>query len=363
MVRMKKSIDLQDAENLSSWYEKNKRELPWRDTGNPYDVWLSEIMLQQTRIEAVKPKFLLFKKELPSIEDLSEVDQDRLMRLWEGMGYYSRARNLKKCAEILVKDYEGKLPSDFKVLKKLPGIGPYTAGAIASIAYGKAVPAVDGNVMRVLARYLEITDDIRDPKTRKSFEEIISGLFQQRNDSSFVRSFNQGLMELGEVICVPNGSPHCKECPWQNACKAHLHQDTGQIPYRSSLKKRKIIERTLFILRDGNQFLLRKRDEKGLLAGLYEFPGIDRKLNQTEVIREVEKYGIVPVHVKRLPDSKHIFTHLEWHMTAYEIQTEEIENLKDDRCILADKKELSSLAIPSAFHTYIEWYSLRDGSE
>lgn len=360
MIRMKKSIDLQDAEKLASWYEKNKRELPWRDTGNSYDVWLSEIMLQQTRIEAVKPKFALFKKELPSIQDLADVDEDRLMRLWEGMGYYSRARNLKKCAETLVRDYEGRLPSDYEVLKKLPGIGPYTAGAIASIAYGKAVPAVDGNVMRVLARYLEIRDDIRDPKTKKSFEEIISDLFQKKNDPSFVRNFNQGLMELGEVICVPNGAPHCEDCPWKSVCKAHLHHNTDQIPYRSALKKRKIIERTLFILRDGNQFLLRKREDKGLLAGLYEFPGIDRKLNQSEVIHEVEKHGMIPLHVKRLPDSKHIFTHLEWHMSAYEIQTEEIEQLRDDSCILADKKELSSLAIPSAFHTYTDWYSLRD---
>lgn len=360
MNRMNRNINVEDARNLASWYEKNKRELPWRDTGNPYDVWISEIMLQQTRIEAVKPKFVLFRNELPDIQSLAEVDEDRLMRLWEGMGYYSRARNLKKCAEVLVRDYEGKLPSDYDTLRKLPGIGPYTAGAIASIAYGKAVPAVDGNVMRVLARYLEIPDDIRNPKTKKSFESMISDLFQKKNDPVFVKNFNQGLMELGEVICVPNGTPHCDECPWKDACLARLHNLTDQIPYRSALKKRKIVDRTLFILRDGNQFLLRKRPDHGLLAGLYEFPGTDQKLSSSEVLKKVEEAGIIPVHIRQLPDSKHVFTHLEWHMTAYEIQTEEIEKVRDDRCILADKKELSSLAIPSAFHTYIEWYSLRD---
>lgn len=357
---MKYSLDEKQAQLLVQWYNKNKRQLPWRDTNDPYDVWLSEIMLQQTRIEAVKPKFLLFKKELPTIKALAECDDDKLMRLWEGLGYYSRARNLKKCAKILVEEYEGCLPSSYEDLIKLPGIGPYTAGAISSIAFGKRASAVDGNVMRVLARMFEINDDIRDEKVKKMFEEIVMNTLMMNDDPLFVSSFNQGLMELGEVVCVPSGIAKCECCPWKESCMAHLHDTTSSIPYRSSLKKRKIIEKTLLIIRDGDTFLIHKRSDQGLLAGLYEFIGIDAFLKKDEVIKEAESLGFEPLKIRKLPESKHIFTHLEWHMHAYEVNVSEISDFHSEDYFLLNKKELAHRAIPSAFKTYVDYYALRD---
>lgn len=352
-------IRLEDAWNLVSWYEENRRSLPWRDTGNPYDVWLSEIMLQQTRIEAVREKFIVFRQELPDITSLSKVDDDRLMRLWEGLGYYSRARNLKKCAIKLVEQYNAQLPADYEALKKLPGIGPYTAGAIASISFGIPVSAVDGNVLRVLARYFEVSEDIRNASVKAEFEKIIGELFESCSDSRFVSFFNQGIMELGETICVPNGTPQCERCPLRNNCKAHLNDSWKTIPYRSPLKGRKSVNRTLLVIRDDNRFLIHKRDETGLLAGMYEFVGTDGHLSRAEAIGKTEQMGFYPVSIKALPSSKHIFTHLEWHMKAYEITIGNGSELHDDRLLFVTEKELAHLPIPSAFRTITDYYMLR----
>ncbi len=342
---------------LIEWYRQNKRSLPWRDTGNAYDVWLSEIMLQQTRIEAVKPKFYLFKETFPTIEDLSKADDDLLLRVWEGLGYYSRARNLKKCAQILVEQYNGKLPEEYDQLIKLPGIGPYTAGAITSIAYHKPHSAVDGNVLRIFARLFEITDDIRDTKTKDNIQNIIDSYL--KNHPEQTSDFNQGCMELGEVICVPNGNPKCDICPIHEFCLASIHHKTETIPYRSPLNKRKIINRTLLIIRDGNHFLVHKREKNGLLAGMYEFIGVDSFLTKNEIITTLEKQNIHPLKIKKLPDAKHIFTHLEWHMHAYEITVEQIESIEKENYMLFDRTDLSSKAIPSAFKKYKDYYALR----
>lgn len=353
-------MKVQTAESIVTWYDAHKRALPWRDTGNPYDVWLSEIMLQQTRIEAVKPKYEAFKKSLPDIASLAVCDDDKLMRLWEGLGYYSRARNLKKCAVELVNRFNGQLPADADALKKLPGIGPYTAGAIGSIAFNLPVPAVDGNVLRVLARIFAIKDDVRQESVKEAITFTIQGIYKEKHPKGFYASFNQGLMEIGEVICVPKGAPHCESCPCRNVCLSRQEKLWDEIPYRSSLKERKKIDRTLLILRDGDSFLLHKRPGKGLLAGLYEFIGVDGSISEKDALKEVEKMGAAPVRLAHLPEAVHIFTHLEWHMHAYEIQVEQMEDIHITDCVLANKKELASLAIPSAFKTYIEWYSLRD---
>lgn len=379
-------ITLEDAQQLNTWYTSNKRALPWRDTGDPYDVWLSEIMLQQTRIEAVIPKFLAFKQDLPDIPSLAACSEDHLMRLWEGLGYYSRARNLRKCAIVLMEQYGGKLPSDDKSLLKLPGIGPYTAGAIASIAFGQAVPAIDGNVLRVIARVCHITDDVRDPKTHEKVEDLLSDIYQANQPAGFYQNFNQGLMELGETLCAPNGAPVCEQCPWKWICVCHQTDDWNRIPFRSALKKRKIVERTLLVIRQQNTFLLHKRPKTGLLAGLYEFPGVDRYLTEDEAMEEVKKMGFAPVKIKSLPEAKHIFTHLEWHMKAYEIQVRdrkmgqlhmsvqaeasagtseavpaEGENSNSHMLdyIAVDRRQIQSMAIPSAFRKYVDYYSLR----
>lgn len=352
-----KQINNTLGNQLIEWYRQNKRSLPWRDTGNAYDVWLSEIMLQQTRIEAVKPKFYLFKETFPTIEDLSKADDDLLLRVWEGLGYYSRARNLKKCAQILVEQYNGKLPEEYDQLIKLPGIGPYTAGAITSIAYHKPHSAVDGNVLRIFARLFEITDDIRDTKTKDNIQNIIDSYL--KNHPEQTSDFNQGCMELGEVICVPNGNPKCDVCPIHEFCLASIHHKTVTIPYRSPLNKRKIINRTLLIIRDGNHFLVHKREKNGLLAGMYEFIGVDSFLTKNEIITTLEKQNIHPLKIKKLPDAKHIFTHLEWHMHAYEITVEQIESIEKENYMLFDRTDLSSKAIPSAFKKYKDYYALR----
>lgn len=354
-----REINSSDALALASWYEKNSRQLPWRQTNDPYDVWLSEIMLQQTRIEAVREKFILFKKTLPSIEDLANCEEDKLMRLWEGLGYYNRARNLQKCAKVLMKQYDGHLPKDYDALLSLPGIGPYTAGAIASIAFHIAVPAVDGNVLRVLARYSKDLRDVRDPVVKKDTEETIRKLFENKDVQNRAYLFNQGLMELGETICLPKGNLQCGKCPWVSSCLAYKENMTADIPYRSALKERRVIHRTLLIIRDGKRFILHKRKPAGLLGGLYEFIGIEKSLSASKALAETEKLGFHALHIKELPSSKHIFTHLEWHMKAYEILCEEIETLPGPEYIAKEKKELAHTAVPSAFKTYLDWYSLR----
>lgn len=352
-------LSIEDAHALTIWYDKNKRDLPWRDTGNPYDVWISEIMLQQTRIEAVKPKFALFKENFPDISSLAVCSEDHLLRVWEGLGYYSRARNLRKCAIVLAEKYDGKLPQTYEELLSLPGIGPYTAGAIASIAYGQKAAAADGNVLRVLARCFADKRDIRDIHVHKEYTNEILDLFE-RDPSLSVSSFNQGLMELGEVICLPNGAPQCHICPLSRSCKAYLYKCTDTIPCRSSLKQRKIVNRTLLVIRDNDSFVLHKRKSSGLLASLYEFIGIDGTITKEQAVQEAEKLGFTALHIKQLPSSKHVFTHLEWHMQAFEIQTAQITSLPDETYRLSSKKELTNMAVPSAFKTYIQYYSLRD---
>ena len=307
---MPKQFPKQDANKLIDWYRTNQRDLPWRNTGDPYDVWLSEIMLQQTRIEAVIPKFISFKEALPTIKDLANVKEDDLLRLWEGLGYYSRATNLKKCAQIIVKEYDGQLPQTYEELIQLPGIGPYTAGAISSIAFNAQHTAMDGNVLRILARYYGIKEDIRQNNMKKELEETILPLYTNTFSS---KDFNQALMELGQVICLPNGIPNCKKCPLHKKCYAYINKETDTIPYRSPLKDRKIINRTIFIIKDHKRFVLHKRDNSGVLKNLYEFYGIDKYLSQDEVIQEVEKLGFEVLHIKELPNAKHIFTHLEWY--------------------------------------------------
>lgn len=357
-------LTCEDAVSITEWYQANKRDLPWRGTGDPYDVWLSEIMLQQTRVEAVKGYFLRFKQELPDIPSLAGCDDDRLMRLWEGLGYYSRAGNLKKGAGKIIKDFNGTLPESVPLLKTIPGIGPYTAGAIASIAFSMPVPAVDGNVLRVIARRFNIRDDIREKKTHDLVSSLISDLYDRirdtllKEDPAFPSVLSQAFMELGALVCLPNGAPDCERCPWKERCLAHLEGTAAEVPFRSGNIQRRIVRRTLLIIRDGDLFLLRKRPEKGLLAGLYEFPGIDGRLSRAEAEQHVRDMGYDPLFIKALPEARHVFTHLEWHMTAYEVRVASVQNTEN--VLLLNKKELARYAIPSAFKTYTDHYSLRD---
>ena len=361
IIYIMNTLKIEQAMNIVSWYKKNKRFLPWHKN-DAYAIWISEIMLQQTRIEAVKPKYIQFMNTLPTMQSLAECDDDTLMRLWEGLGYYSRARNLKKCAQVVCQTYHGVLPADYQTLLTLPGIGSYTAGAISSIAYHRPVSAIDGNVLRVLTRYFEINEDVRLPQTKDLIEQSLTKIYHSKQKGDFFSAFNQGLMEIGETICTPSGKPNCQHCPLSDDCKAYKNQTYEAIPYRSKLKKRKIIKRTILVIRDGSSFLLHKRDNTGLLANLYEFIGVDTYLSQKEMISFVQSLDLQPIKISKLPDSKHIFTHLEWHMKGFEVQVEQIASTPSNNYVLATKKELSSLAIPSAFKTYINWYDLRSNA-
>ncbi|MBQ5796773.1 MAG: A/G-specific adenine glycosylase, partial [Firmicutes bacterium] len=295
-------------EPLIAWYDGAKRDLPWRKDVTPYRVWLSEIMLQQTRVEAGKDYFLRFTAELPEVEDLANVPDDQLMKLWEGLGYYNRARNLKKAAGIIVEKYSGELPSTYEELLELPGIGPYTAGAISSIAFGRQRPAVDGNVLRVVMRLLGRYDDIAKDSTKKDVEAALLEVMTVGTSHERPGDFNQSLMELGATVCIPNGQPHCEDCPWKDDCVALTKGIQMELPVKQTKKKRRIEEKKVLILRDEEgRILLHRRDEKGLLAGLWELPSVEGDLSNFVEICDLTEIGT----------AIHIFSHVEWHMTGY----------------------------------------------
>ena len=268
------------VEPLLKWFYQHARVLPWREEATPYRVWVSEIMLQQTRVEAVKPYFERFIKRLPTIQDLAIVEEDELLKLWEGLGYYNRARNLQKAAQIVVECYQGSLPNEYSELMRLPGIGSYTAGAISSIAYQKVEPAVDGNVLRVIARVTANLSNILDLKVKSMLEKNIREIIP----STCPGDFNQALMELGATVCLPNGAPKCEECPWYHLCEARKQEKISDIPYKEQKKKRVIEEKTVLILQDDNKVAIQKRPNKGLLAGLYDFPNVKGKWTTDEVV-------------------------------------------------------------------------------
>lgn len=331
---------------LLEWYDGHKRTLPWRGTGDPYQVWVSEIMLQQTRVAAVVPYYRRWMEELPTVEDLAAVEEERLMKLWQGLGYYSRARNMRKAAVIISEAYGGRFPEDVKELLKLPGIGDYTAGAIASIAFGKAVPAVDGNVLRVAARTAGIHEDIMDPGVRKRFRMMMEQAMSRERPGEY----NQALMDLGATVCLPNGAPECGRCPLSGLCEAERLGLQGALPVRAKKAGRRREELTVYLLwRDGT-IALRKRPERGLLAGLWEFPHVPGVLGEEGAGRPLEEWGLVPLEWRKKITAKHIFTHVEWHMTGY------LLTVRGDcgSFTWADRGALEELAVPSAFGKYLE---------
>lgn len=331
---------------LLTWYEEHARVLPWRENPEPYRVWISEIMLQQTRVEAVKPYFQRFMEAIPTVEALSQIEEDRLLKLWEGLGYYNRARNLKKAAQIMVESYGGELPASYEELLTLPGIGSYTAGAISSIAYGIPVPAVDGNVLRVLSRVLASTEDILKQSVKKQMETDL----RKTMSTDHASAFNQGLIEVGAIVCVPNGQPKCEECPLHSICLARKQGMLDSIPYKSPKKPRRIEERTILLMETGNQIALQKRPETGLLASLYEFPNLEGYLTESQIEDLVENLGGHAVRIEPLPSAKHIFSHVEWHMIGYKVI---IDSKMPTEYLSAEKEELKTrYPLPNAFSAY-----------
>ena len=330
------------AEPLIEWFIANRRMLPWRADRDPYHVWISEIMLQQTRIEAVVRYYERFKDVLPTVKDLAAVDDDVLMKLWEGLGYYSRARNLKKAAVMIMEDYAGAFPDTYKQIKKLPGIGDYTAGAIASRCFDIPVPAVDGNVLRVISRLTGSDDNILLPKTKKNITE---SLFN--NMPSRPGDFNEGLMELGETICLPNGAPLCERCPLCGYCVACRGGLTDRIPVREKHVKRRAEEKTVFVIRstDG-RIAIAKRGERGLLSGMYELPNVKGYYSDKELYELLRGWGQEPLAVAFLKDAKHVFTHIDWLMKGYAVTVDR----EDGDFLWVTEGELREVyALPTAF--------------
>lgn len=366
----------QIAEPLLIWFADNARVLPWREDPAPYRVWVSEIMLQQTRVEAVKPYFDRFTKALPTVADLAACPEDELLKLWEGLGYYNRVRNMQKAAIDVVENYGGQLPADYEKLLKLKGIGHYTAGAISSIAYGISVPAVDGNVLRVLTRVAADNTDIMRQAFRNEMEQILQVFME---DNGLSGTFNQALMELGATVCVPNGAPLCEQCPWKSFCEAKKQNLISQLPVKSKAKPRKIEERTVLILRDDDKVAIRKRPAKGLLAGLYELPNMEGHLTPEQVLALVKDMGYAPIRIQKLEDARHIFSHIEWHMCGYAIRVEEPAMKQDtpghgtaeenamekntDLLFVEAEDAKERYAIPSAFVAYAGYMNIPLGND
>lgn len=320
---------------LLNWYDHHARILPWRDHPSPYRVWISEIMLQQTRVETVIPYFERFVRAIPSVEALADIPDSQLLKLWEGLGYYSRALNLKKAAIRMVRENEGVLPCDPEQMKSLPGIGDYTAGAVLSIAYGYSIPAVDGNVIRVFSRILASAEDYSRKKVKKDLENLIQGLIPSARPGDF----NQALMELGATVCLPNGEPKCTACPVAFLCKSFQEQRMTEFPVKKEKKDRRIEKKTVLFLIDEDKIAIRKRTGQGLLHGMWEFPLLDGFVDERKVRQYLEsnhlsirsgggvvfsehKERILPEHKEHTPVigltmAKHVFSHIEWHMIAY----------------------------------------------
>ncbi len=335
------------AHALSEWYSTHYRALPWRQSKDPYRVWISEIMLQQTRIEAVIPYYHRFVQACPDAFSLANISEEQLLKLWEGLGYYSRARNLQKAARVLVENYDGKLPADYSQLLSLPGIGEYTAGAIASIAYDIPVPAVDGNVMRVLARLTGDNTDVLSSGAKKHFANIVEQMLPNEHSGRF----NQALMELGETVCLPKDTPNCAACPWQDVCVAKAEQTTAVLPVRSPKKVRRIEHRcvaVVCVLGEPPRVLLHKRPSEGLLANLWELPNAletEQESIFTEGLRDGCRY------VCELPEAKHIFSHVEWHMKAHFYQMPHTRLPDGYRAVTLRELE-QEYALPTAFRQY-----------
>ena len=331
---------------LLPWFEENKRDLPWRRDREPYHIWLSEIMLQQTRVEAVKGYYNRFLQTLPTIEALAKADDELLHKLWEGLGYYSRVRNLKKAAQVIMEQHGGAFPTDYADVLALPGIGAYTAGAICSIAFGQKTAAVDGNVLRVVSRITENATPIDNPSYKKEVQIALEAVYPQ--DAG---AFTQALMELGATVCGPNWKPRCAECPCREFCGGNLHGTAEQFPVKKPKASRRMEERTVFLLSCDGRFALEKRPEGGLLAGLWQFPNVTGYLEPKAAVATLEKSGIYVRDILRQMEKKHIFTHVQWNMRGFYMETAEIS----DQFVWMTAEEIEGkAALPTAFRQFWE---------
>ena len=334
---------------LLNWFYENQRVLPFRTDPSPYHVWLSEIMLQQTRVSAALPYYERFLAALPDIPALAACEEEKLNKLWEGLGYYSRVRNLQKAARIVCEQYGGELPADYDAIRALPGIGDYTAGAICSISFGIPVPAVDGNVLRVFSRLYNDPGVITDPAVKKAFTARV----MEHQPPAAPGDYNQALMELGALVCVPNGAPLCEQCPLARLCQARAAGTALSLPQKAAPKARKLEDLTVALVESPAGFLIQQRPEKGLLAGLWQpllWEGAAMTAEQLpSALTALGIHGVT--EVKPIPKAKHIFSHIEWRMTGYTVTVK--AQPAPDGCIWATREQLQpEYTLPGAFKAY-----------
>ena len=331
---------------LLPWYREHRRELPWRQTKEPYPIWLSEIMLQQTRVEAVKGYYARFLAALPTVQALAACDDDTLHKLWEGLGYYSRVRNLKKAAQVIVERYDGEFPRAYSDVLALPGIGEYTAGAICSIAFDQPPPAVDGNVLRVFARLTDDPSPIDLPAVKARTRASLAAVYPKE-----AGEFTQALMELGATLCGPNRKPECEHCPCREICLGFRNGTAEALPVKSPKKERRQEDRTVFIFRCDGRYALEKRPEKGLLAGLWQFPNVPGHLTTAQALSQTEQMGLRPREILREVERKHIFTHIQWNMKGIYL---EVSETAGSYRWLSEQEIEAQAALPTAFRLFWE---------
>lgn len=347
---------------LLKWYDSNRRILPWREEPTPYRVWVSEIMLQQTRVEAVKPYFRRFMDALPDVRALAYADEEKLLKLWEGLGYYNRVRNLQKAALQIMEEYDGQIPEDYRELCKLKGIGSYTAGAISSIAFGQAKPAVDGNVLRVLSRIREDDRPVSDSRVKTAVERELEQIIPKDRPGDF----NQAMMELGACVCVPGGASHCGECPLMRLCRACENGSQRNFPHKDKGRARSVEEKTVLVIRDEGRVAVRKRAGKGLLEGMYEFPCLQGYCTAEQVAGYLAGNGMKLLRIMPLEEAKHIFTHKEWHMKGYMVRVDELEPKEyggEDWIYINPDEIREKFPMPSAFEAYTKYLNIKLGNK
>ena len=325
-----KKIDVDFTNTVTVWFRENQRDLPWRKDKDPYHVWVSEIMLQQTRVEAVREYYRRWMEVLPTVCDLAESDEETLLKLWQGLGYYN-------------------FPDQYDEIRKPPGIGDYTAGAIASNCFDRRVAAVDGNVLRVMSRLLEDDSDILKQSTKRRYAQMLAEIYPKKHCGEFT----QGVMEIGATVCVPNGSPKCEICPVQSFCGAWAHQTMALYPVKAAKRGRKIVEMTVFILRCADKTAVQKRAGNGILAGLYQYPNLEKRLSAAKALETAESWGCMPTGLSRQSEYKHIFSHVEWHMTGYYITCARESGGPQDDFVWADAQQMEdAIPLPSAFQYF-----------
>lgn len=333
-------------EALLPWYAKNRRDLPWRQDKEPYHVWLSEIMLQQTRVEAVKGYYARFLEALPDIPALAQCEDDALHKLWEGLGYYSRVRNLKKAACVIMEQHGGRFPRQYEAVRALPGIGDYTAGAICSICFDLPTPAVDGNVLRLVSRLTDDDTPIDTPQYKKKVQQALSAIYPAR-----AGDFTQALMELGATICGPNRKPDCEHCPCKVFCRGYASGNAEALPVRNPKKGRKVQDKTVFLLYCDGKVALQKRPDTGLLAGLWQLPELPGTLEAASLPGNLEAMDLRLRQIRQQADRTHIFTHIQWNMRGFFL---EVSEQRGDYSWVTPLQVQTQTALPTAYRQFWE---------